>query len=278
MKKSINAWAFPDSYDFEAVFKKANELGFECIELNVDLDGGGHSFTYASDETTYAKVRELIKQYGVEVQSVSTGAYWSCGPFGSDDPEKAAEAVKVMRKQIEVARGIGADTILVVTSLDEKAGYKKSMENTIKLFKSMKKEIKKAGINIGIENVWNQFLLSPMDAKYIIESINNPLVGIYFDAGNMIEFGRPEWWIEIIGKYIKKVHIKDFKKANGYHSGGTWCGLWEGDADFESLIPTLQAAGYDGPISAELFNSTRDVDEFLAEVYTGVEKVLSFAK
>ncbi|MBR5459604.1 MAG: sugar phosphate isomerase/epimerase [Clostridia bacterium] len=276
MKRSINAWAFPDSWDFEKVFKTASELGFECIELNLDCNPEAlHSFGYESDETVYAKVRELIKKYNVGVESVSTGQYWSTGAFGSNDPAKSAEALKVMRKQIEVARGIGADTILIVTSLDADTGYKKSFENTIALFKSLESEIKEGGINIGLENVWNQFFLSPHDALYVLDAINNPLVGIYFDAGNMLEFGKPEWWIETIGKYIKKVHIKDFKKGSTYHLGGEWCALFKGDADFESLIPALKAAGYDGPISAELFNDgSQTPEEFLGEIADAMKKIV----
>lgn len=275
MKRSINAWAFPNTWDFEKVFDTANKLGFECIELNVDLDGGAHSFTYASDEKVYEEVKALIKKYGVKVESVSTGAYWSTPAFGSADPDKSAEAVKVMRKQIEVARGIGADTILVVTSLDPDAGYTKSFENTIKVFRNMEDEIKEKGINIGIENVWNQFFLSPHDAKYVLDAIDNPYVGIYFDAGNMLEFGRPEWWIETVGKYIKKVHIKDFKKSSTYHLGGEWCALFAGDADFESLIPALKAAGYDGPVSAELFNGgSQTPEEFLGEIADAMKKII----
>lgn len=275
MKRSINAWAFPDTWDFEKVFKTASELGFECIELNVDLAGGAHSFNYESDEKVYSEVKALIKKYGVAVESVSTGAYWSTPAFGSADPAKSAEAVKVMRKQIEVARGIGADTILIVTSLADDTTYENSFKNTIKLFRDMEAEIKEAGINIGIENVWNQFFLSPHDAKYVLDAIDNPLVGIYFDAGNMIEFGRPEWWIEVIGKYIKKVHIKDFKKSSTYHLGGEWCSLFAGDADFESLIPALKAAGYDGPVSAELFNDgSKTPEEFLSEIADAMKKII----
>ncbi len=279
MKKSINAWSFDEALTFEEVFAMAKKTGYECIELNLDA-AGAHSFTFDSNEETYSHVRELIKKYGVEVRSVSTGLYWSSGAFGSDNPEKRDEALKVIRKQLEAASAIGAETILVVTCIDEETGYKKSFENTIKVFRSLKKEIKKSGVEVGIENVWNRFFLSPNDAKYVIEKINNPMVGIYFDIGNMIEFAEPQYWIETVGKYIKKVHIKDFKRTNGYNSGGVFCGLLEGDVDFEKTIPMLKAAGYDGPLSAEIFKGDRDMsaEEFVAWIYEGVEKITALAK
>ena len=278
MKKSINAWSFPNDWDFEKVFSFAKELGFECIELNLDNEGA-HSFTFDSDEKTFAHVRELIKKYGIEVQSVSTGKYWSSGAFGSDDVNKKNEAIKVMRKQIECARGIGADTILVVTCIDNQTGYKKSFENTINTFRELEDEIKAMGINIGLENVWNRFFMSPFDVKYVLDAIDNPLVGLYLDIGNMLAFSLPEYWIEVAGKYIKKVHIKDFKKHDTFNMGGVFCDLLEGDLDCEKVIPMLKAAGYDGPLSAELFNENDAIspETFITTIYNAIEKIVKMA-
>ncbi len=278
MKKSINAWAFDSTLTFEEVFAMAKKIGYECIEFNLDPEGA-HSFTFDSNEETFALVRELSKKYGIETKSVSTGLYWSSGAFGSDNPEKRNEALRVIRKQLECASAIGAETILVVTCIDEETGYKKSFENTIEVFRSLKDEIKKSGVQVGIENVWNRFFLSPNDVKYVIEAIGDENVGLYFDIGNMVEFSEPQYWIETVGKYIKKVHIKDFKRTKDYHSGGVFCGLLEGDVDFEKTIPMLKEAGYDGPLSAEIFNSQNlPTEEFVAGIYASVEKIVALAK
>ncbi len=279
MKKSINAWSFDNTLGFEDVFSMAKRAGYECIEFNLDPEGA-HSFTFDSNEETFKTVRALIEKYGIEVKSVSTGLYWSSGAFGSDNPEKRDEALKIIRKQLECASAIGAETILVVTCIDEETGYYKSFENTINVFRSLEKEIKDAGVCVGIENVWNRFFLSPFDAKYVIEKIDNPMVGLYFDIGNMVEFSEPQYWIETVGKYIKKVHIKDFKRNNDRtNSGGIFCGLLEGHVDFEKTIPMLKAAGYDGPLTAEIFNSKGlETEAFINEVYQGVEKIVAMAK
>lgn len=278
MKKSINAWAFPAEMTFEDIFKMAKDYGFEAMELNVDAVGANkHSFNYETTDETLAEVKALTVKYGIDVQSVSTGLYWSCGAFASENTEKRNEALKVLRTQLRCASAIGADGILVVTCVDNEIGLKKSFENTIEVFKSLKDEIAASGVRVGLENVWNNFFSSPMDAKYVLDGIGDKNVGIYFDIGNMIEFSEAEWWIDIIGEYIVKVHIKDFKRNGGCHAGGTFCKLLEGDVNWDVAIPKL-AKYYDGPMSAELFPAAgTDMDEFLTEISEALTKIIAKA-
>jgi hexulose-6-phosphate isomerase len=205
----------------------------------------------------------------------TTGASFG-SPKGS---EKYNEALKILRKQLECAKGIGATAILVVPNLDLDVGYKNSIENTIETFRELEDEIKEAGIHIGLENIWNRFFLSPYDAKYVIESINNPLVGIYLDIGNVLETSLPDFWIEVLAPYIKRVHVKDFKRNNSFFSGGTFCELLEGDLDFKTVIPKLKAAGYDGPLTSEVGNDKegRSRDEFLADLSREMDQIVAMA-
>lgn len=278
MKKSINAWAFSDEMTFEDIFKKAKEYGFEAIELNVDAVGANkHSFNYDSTDADFNKVIALTKEYGIEVQSVSTGLYWSTGAFASENQAKKDEAIRVLRTQLRCAKAIGANAILVVTCVDAEIGLKKSFENTINVFRSLKDEIDASGVKVGLENVWNGFFSSPMDAKYVIDAIGNKNVGMYFDIGNMIEFSEAEWWLDIIGQYIVKVHIKDFKRAgDACHNGGTFCKLLEGDVNWAVAIPKLKATGYDAAMTAELFpDENTNFNEFYSEISSALDKILA---
>ncbi|HOV33512.1 MAG TPA: TIM barrel protein, partial [Candidatus Hydrogenedens sp.] len=100
---------------------------------------------------------------------------------------------------------------------------------------------------IAVENVWNKFLLSPLDFRQYIDEINSPFVRAYFDMGNVVIFGYPQDWIRTLGNRIVKVHIKDFKR-NGYQ----WCNLpYEGDIDFAEVRLALQEVGYTGWITEE---------------------------
>lgn len=278
MKTSINAWAFPAEMTFEDIFKAAKEYGYEALELNVDAVGANkHSFNYETTDAQLEEIKTLKATYGIDVQSVSTGLYWSCGTFADSDPNKKAEAIKVLKTQLRCARGIGADTILVVTSPDKAAGLEKSFENTVNTFKALKKEIAEYGVKVGIENVGNNFFTSPMDFKLLIEAIGDENVGMYFDVGNMMDYSYPEWWIDIIGDHVLKIHIKDYKRNGGCHTGGTFCKLLEGDIDWATLSPLI-AKYYDGPITAEVLPGETPFGEFLENTKNALDKIINISK
>ncbi len=106
------------------------------------------------------------------------------------------------------------------------------------------------GVAICIENVWNKFLLSPLEMRDFIDGFNSEMVGAYFDVGNVLLTGYPDQWIRILGKRIKRVHVKDFKLSVGTVAG--FVDLLEGDVDFEAVKKTLTEIGYDGYVTAEL--------------------------
>lgn len=279
MKRSINAWAFPKDMTFEDIFREAKEKGFECIELNVDAVGANaHSFNFDTTDKVFAEVNELKAKYGIGVESVSTGLYWIYGTFAHEDEKKLGEALKILRTQLKCAKAIGAEAILVVTSPDTELGLERSFDNTVKVFRSLKDEISEYGVKIGIENVGNNFFTSAVDYKCLIEAIGDKNVGMYFDVGNMMDYSYPEWWIDFIGEYIVKIHVKDYKRNGGCHSGGGFCKLLEGDVNWDTVAPLL-AKYYDGPVTAEV-NCPADMEfgEFLASVNTAVGTIISKAK
>jgi hexulose-6-phosphate isomerase len=105
-------------------------------------------------------------------------------------------------------------------------------------------------VAICIENVWNKFLLSPLEMRDFIDSFNSQMIGAYFDVGNVLLMGYPDQWIRILGKRIKRVHVKDFKLSVGTAEG--FVDLLEGDVDFEAVKKALADVGYDGYVTAEL--------------------------
>ena len=166
MRRAISAWAFPGTMTFEDVFKKAKEIGFEAVELTVDAVGSSkRSLTTESTEKDFEEIRALKEKYGIAVESVACSTYWNKAMFGSVDPEKKAFAVEMLRNLIRCAKGVGAEAILVVPCIDREAGLLGSYDNTIATFRELEEEINASGIKIGLENVWNRFFSSSMDAK-----------------------------------------------------------------------------------------------------------------
>lgn len=276
MKKSINAWAFPPAMTFAEIFETAKKYGFEAIELNLDAPGSSnHCLSAETTEDEIKEIKALIKSSGIAVESVSSSMYGRVAAFA--DPEKKDEAIAVLKKHLQLAHDVGADSILVVPKVAEGLRLKESFDNTVKVFRSLKSEISEYGVKVGLENVWNCFFSSPYDIKYVLDAIDDENVGLYFDLGNMVEFADTEWWIDTVGKYIVKVHVKDFKRTKGYRSGGRFVDLMEGDVNWETVMPKL-AKYYGGPLTAELSQGTRDADEFYPKVADALDKMISLAK
>jgi hexulose-6-phosphate isomerase len=132
----------------------------------------------------------------------------------------------------------------------------------------------KLEVRIAIENVWNQFLLSPLEAQRYIDEFNSPWVGWHLDVGNIINYGWPEQWIQILGKRIVKLHIKDFSRKKRDEEG-LWAGfkvnLWEGDCDWPAVMQALDAIGFRGWGSAELAGGGRerlkDISDQIDRIY-----------
>ncbi len=254
MKKGISIWSFPKGTLAEN-FALAADAGFEGVEVALDESAG--EITLASTEKELLEVKNLAKESGIELYSVASGLYWSY--FLSDADEAIrAKAQDIVKKQLETAAILGCDSILVIPGcvnaefaapgkvMDYETCYNLSLESIMKV-KQYAEEYK---VNIGLENVWNKFLLSPMEMRDFIDKIGSDYVGSYLDIGNTLANGYPEHWIHTLGKRIKKVHFKDYRvEAGGLHG---FVDLLAGDVNYPAVMKELEQVGYDGWVTAEM--------------------------
>lgn len=258
MKLGISYWMFEGGLEaslpiFEAI-DKAKYWGFDSIELCVADQG---MLTEDTTREECEKIRSYAEKAGVEISSLASGQSWSTSPT-SNDPNTRKGMVDFTRKALNMAGWLGVDSYLLVPgAVDvffqpdaEVVPYDLCYERAEKFVSEILETAKSCGVSICIENVWNKFLLSPLEMRSFIDSFNSQYVGSYFDAGNVLLTGYPEQWIKILGNRIKRVHIKDFKKSIGTVDG--FVDLLEGDVDFSAVKSALEAIGYDGYITAEV--------------------------
>ena len=125
---------------------------------------------------------------------------------------------------------------------------------------------------IGVENVWNKFLLSPIEMTGFLDACGSPWIRAYFDAGNVLQFGYPEQWIEILGKRIVRVHVKDFKRAVGNINGFT--DLLAGDVDWPAVVRALRGVGYDSFVTAEMGAYRHYGDQIVYNTSAALDRIL----
>ena len=216
-------------------FQFAKEAGFEGVELLSHIDR--KEVLMARDKT------------GLVIPSVCGSEHWNF-PLSDPDPKIREKGVEALKITLEDAGAYGADTILLVPGLvTETVSYDECWKRTVEEIKKTLPTAEKLKVNIAIENVWNGFLLSPMEAANYIDQFHHPLVKFYFDCGNVVNFGWPEQWIRILGKRIARVHIKEFSRKIADTQGkvaGFSVKLTEGDVNWPAVMKAFDDTGYSG--------------------------------
>ncbi|MCM8777851.1 MAG: sugar phosphate isomerase/epimerase [Candidatus Omnitrophica bacterium] len=269
MKKSINIGVIGNR-DFKDGLKIIKDAGFEAVELNYIEEMG--SRRYVED------LRETVSKAGLEIASLLTGQFWKF-PLTSDDTEKRKKGEEILAKSIDICETLGTDALLVVPGV---VGTLWSAEERVRYdiaYKRAQESIKKAiplaeekKVYICVENVWNKFLLSPIEMKRFVEEIESEYIGVYFDVGNILIIGYPEDWIRILGKKIKRIHLKDFKTSVGNIGG--FCDLLEGDTNWNEVIKALKEVGYDSYLTAEIGPYKQFPETVIYNTSLAIDKIL----
>lgn len=276
MKKGINAWSFPQM-SLKDMFKLAKDAGFEGIELA--LNGSGELSVLSKDSEVSA-IKAMADDFGLSLYSLACGLCWDfwLNDEKKEDRQKAGDTIV---RQMEIAKLLGADTVLVIPGVvnadfinpNKKIDYRTTYERSLESLNELKVSAENLKINIGLENVWNKFLISPMEMNDFIDKIGSNYVGSYLDIGNTLYCGYPEDWIRILGDKIKKVHFKDYRvQAGGLHG---FVDLLAGDVNYPEVMKAFKEVGYDGWVSAEMipnykyhtetiiYNTSRAMDAIL---------------
>lgn len=249
MLKGVNQWCFPNQTPLEEVFAVSRKAGFDTVELNVYEPGNVGLTTDTTPEEAKA-IRRQAEAHGIKLRSLSTGLLWGC-PLSSADAEVRAQGREVISKQLELAEALEIDTVLVVPGkVDPETSYDACYERSQAELKLLSKAAEARGVRIGVENVWNNFLLSPLEMARYVDELQSSHIGVYFDVGNVLKYGFPEQWIRILGQRIFRVHVKDFRPAVGTFGG--FVPLLAGDVNWSAVRTALQEIGYSESLTAEI--------------------------
>lgn len=249
MYASINHWSFPEGMNLKDSMTLAKKEGYEGFEPAIAKEG---EISLTSTDQEVLKVKEMAGDIGIRLASLASGLSWATNPV-SPDQQVRAEAKRQLMRQIECASLLGVDAVLWVPGTvggADSVHYDTAWDLTVENLNGIKDFAEKMGVTVGVENVWNNFLLSPLEMRALIDQIASPRVGVYLDVGNIIKFGYPEQWIKILAKRIARIHVKDFRRAVGNFGG--FVDLLAGDVDFPAVIAALKDVGYEGPLTAEM--------------------------
>ena len=275
MRKGINQWSMPESWDIRRCAEVARRAGFDGIELVLGeptetsgpSQGAEHLGSplrylgfhpYANDEFCLSsaprdveRVRELVEGTGLAIPSISTVMPF-LHPITSPDAETRERGTRVLRQAIEFAGILGADSLLVVPGVvGPGMRYDDALEHARDCIEELIPAAEEHDVVLAVENVWNQMLGSPLEFRDFLDAIDHPRVRAYVDVGNAVRTGFGEDWLRILEERVDKVHVCNFRGETGNLTGFTRH-LLDGDVDWPAVMAALDGIGYDGWLTAEI--------------------------
>ena len=216
-------------------FKMIKAAGFDGLEANSAMDR--------------AEVLKARDASGLEIPSVCDSVHWA---KTLTDPNPATREIGLegLKTALEDCHAYGGSSVLLVPgTVNGQVSYADAYTRSQAEIRKAIPLAEKLGVKIAIENVWNQFLLSPLEAARYVDDFQSPFVGWHFDIGNVINYGWPEQWIRILGPRIQKLHVKEFSRKRRDNEG-LWKGFaveyGEGDNNWPAIVKALKDINYTG--------------------------------
>lgn len=249
IKKSLKIEMVEGDMPLLDKFKMLKELGYDGVELSSPHKYDNKEVLAARDKT------------GLEIPGVVNSEHWK-SPLSHADPKVREKCFNTVITSMEDCKLYGGTTVLLVAGVvNEQISYADAYKRTQAEIKKLIPHAERTGIKIAIENVWNNFLISPMEAARYVDEINHPMVGWYFDIGNILRYGWPEQWIETLDKRIMKLDVKEYSRKK-QNDEGLWKGfdveLMDGDNNWPVIMKSLEKIGYNGWASAEVKGGDRE--------------------
>ncbi|MBN2456680.1 MAG: TIM barrel protein [Sedimentisphaerales bacterium] len=251
--KALKIGMLPKELPDAEKFKLAKRCGFEGI------DG-----IPVSDRSRAEKQAELARNIGVPIHGLVYG-WWP--PFDAK-AEVIKKSLEEMEKALRCANVMGATTVLLVpTKVTETFRYADAYEQSQKHIRRLLPLAKEMGVIIAVENVWNKFLLSPLEFARYIDELESPYARAYFDTGNVIIDGYAQDWIRTLGKRIVKLDLKDFRRKDY-----KWTNLGDGDVNWPEVCQSLNEVGFEGYMTAELASGD---EAYLSDLAKRIDRLMN---
>lgn len=238
IKRGVWFGMLPEKLSIADRYKMAREVGFEVVQAPTE-----------PDERKAEEIKKAAEAAGIRIDSVMNMDHWKY-PLSSSDRAVVEKSLTGMRASLHNAKLWGCDAVLLVPAVvNSQTSYRDAWTRSQKEIRTLIPVAEELKVVIAIEEVWNKFLLSPLEmAKYISE-FQSPWIKAWFDVGNVLLYGYPQDWIHTLGSSILKVHVKDFKrKEDGY----AWVNLGDGDVDWAAVRQAFTDIGYSGSAVTEL--------------------------
>src|SRR5438477_3131691 len=247
----------PKQLDNADRFKMVRDVGFEVVTAPTE-----------PDQSKAEEIKRAADAANIRIDSVMNMDHWKF-PLSSSDSAVVEKSLAGMRTSLQNAKLWGSDAVLLVPAVvNPQTSYRDAWTRSQREIRKLIPLAEELKIVIAIEEVWNKFLLSPLEMATYIDEFHSPWIKAWFDVGNVLLYGYPQDWIRTLGKRIVKVHLKDFKRRE---DGYAWVNLGDGDVDWTAVRQAFADIGYSGSVITELDGGD---ETYLRDVSRRIDRLL----
>jgi L-ribulose-5-phosphate 3-epimerase len=247
----------PKGLSYEQQFAMVREAGFAVVQADT-----------TPDPKAAQQMKKAAEGAGIKIDSVMNMDHWKY-PLSSSDPAVVEKSLEGMRTSLHNAKLWGAGAVLLVPAVvNEETGYREAWTRSQKQIRKLIPLAEKLQVVIAIEEVWNKFLLSPLEMASYIDEFHSPWVQSWFDVGNVVLYGYPQDWIRTLGRRINRIHLKDFQLNKNCYQ---WVNLGDGAVDWRAVRQALLEIGFNRSATVELAGGD---EAYLRDVRQRINRLL----
>jgi L-ribulose-5-phosphate 3-epimerase len=257
VKKGLVFDMVPGDLSYAGRFTLVRDAGFQVVQALTE-----------PDQRRAEAMKQAADAAGIRIDSVMNVDHWKY-PLSSGDPAVVEQSLAGMRTSLHNAKLWGSDAVLLVPAVvNSQTSYREAWTRSQTQIRKLIPLAADLQIVIAIEEVWNKFLLSPLEMVAYIDEFHSPWIRAWFDVGNVVLYGYPQDWIRTLGTRIVNVHLKDFKR---HEDGYAWVNLGDGDVDWPAVRQAFVEIGYAGSVIAELEHGD---EAYLRDVSRRIDRLL----
>lgn len=246
----------------EKTIHRIKAMGFRKIEVFLQAESE-YSIEYIK------KLKESISENGLTVTSV----HGFCSAFEpyifSEYHRRSGDSIKLFEKVARAGELLGAKYYSFHGNRIEATTDSFNYHAFAKTMQTLAEYACEHGLTLAWENVcWCQSG-DPEFLKRALHFLDMEHLGFTLDIKQAYRKGiLPNTYIEIMGQYIKNVHINDWSPSHSCLLPGV------GEADYSSIFSALKNVGYSGDFIIEVYRNNFKFDEEIIKSKEIVEKYI----
>lgn len=269
-----------DLEGYKRAFALAAEHNFDGVQPYLALEGGFLSLNTSSSRLS--KLAAAASAAGVALPSLEIAPLQYS--LVADDRVERARGAEVVGRALEMAGELGCRGVLTIPGYvglpwvaggGDTVNYADAYDRLVDELGRLVERAESAGVSLYIENIWNMFLLSPLEMRRLIRDVNSTRIGVLLDIGNVTATGFAEQWVDILGPYLLEVHLKDYRRSVGTVEG--FVPLLAGDVNWPSVMAALVRNAFGGYVIPEIFPYAHFGSVSLKHTETALDALLAHA-